>query len=634
MLDECKGDKFEEVIRVFAMAVLRKEARQKIQSGGETPTGYINALTAEENLTARQRERTMPLLLAHAHVLRGQLVERRRISGKFHHEEQRLNDARTKLAEKRKAIISREPKVPIITPRELEAVSDHVRTVWTGNERWADVLVHGGPEEIDRFMPEEHLRGGPQQLSSAPEVGLPSPPAPGLLAELNEKIQRQQSRLQKWKDFHASLERSHSDKKVATVIQTRRPMLDFGAHQELQPGWVQSAPTASPGKLSQAHLDCSEIIGAMRTELASLRRAHLPQSTSYTRGSGCYAPGDVEPEHGSDGKGDASKLSPQIISSLYDMADDDDNAARNHLGSAVVGGRDRQDRQNYKGDVLHPSIHKPSKALRGINPIAIPDPHLALKSSPPLSPIPYQDSLRSSDPTLLKAINAEGLEWSTSRTLPVSRNKGQQVASSPSSSEGRPASASNSTKPLLDAQIPRDPSPSPLKPQASTLLERTRLSMAALPSSSHSGPVRPTPNTTRTQTGGLRARNPKHGCPSASASSSGISAANQHQTPRRKQDPFSSSKHRDHPLGSSLTARNDGARDGQPDRSSAAAAAAAENDPGSGSSTPRDRLFGQQADYESVFRSRPKVAVSPPFGSPERAARNGDRPVHGLGVEE
>jgi hypothetical protein len=45
--------------------------------------------------------------------------------------------------------------------------------------------------------------------------------------------------------------------------------------------------------------------------------------------------------------------------------------------------------------------------------------------------------------------------------------------------------------------------------------------------------------------------------------------------------------------------------------------------PGSGGSTPRDKLFSEDADMSSVFKSRPKIAMSPML-SPERSIMEED----------
>lgn len=626
MLDECKGDKFEEVIRVFAMTVLRKEARQRLRGAPPIPTGYAETLTGPEYLTAEQHEILIPLVLAHTKILQRQLSERRRINGKLGDEKRRLDNAHARLAEKRKAILAREGQFPGMKPEELEAMSDQVRAAWTGNEQWAETLICGGPGDLDQFVTEKSLPSGTQQISSTTEHEFPISHTSSLLVDLDERIGKQQSRLRKWTEFRASLERSQKGKieNVQTVSRKKKPLLDFNAHQGLQIVKLKE-PTASAETVRQARSYHSEVIEAMRTELAKLRGSptlrRLPLSRIDVLAN---EPNDVPQKHESASTTDNTGDHPPQAN-MSDSETSREESPTGHLSTVLGEGRSR--------DLKH--VPDSSSLIRldgveGISPTQ--DSDLAPKCSPLGRPSINNDGIRSSTRPAVEALDAHCQESSTSQTLPTSHSKDDDEISSPNPNKSR-LTSSPSTHGLLPNEVhnqqPTQPAPpestpdihsppnlpsSPPKPLMSTLLERTRQSMALLPSSSFdSHQTRPKPHTTNKTPHRQKPRPSSH-----------ISfPQNQFSTPHQIPPQIPNHSLADPKLFS-------------PPPPASALRSGSGLGSASASSRPEDDIFSEQADYASVFKSRPRVAVSPPpidtpvvVVGPERSSGRG---IGGFGV--
>ncbi len=644
MLDECKGEKFEEVIRVFAIAVLRKEAGRKLGSASSKHSGYSATIAAPENLTAEERERLMPLVLAHARILRRQLSERGRIDKRFHDEKRRLDDAHSKLAERQKTVLGRERQSPAIKPEELEWISDYVRAAWIGNGQWAEMIIRGGPTNADDLLVGDCLHGGAQQLSGTKEHEMPKPGPTSLLAELNGRIAKQQSRLQKWQDFRASLEKSHTGKfQTETVGSTRIPILTFSAHQALQLDQVKNQSAASGERLGEAHLDHPEVIAAMRTELAKLRGNRSLRRPPPTKLEDQFQISEDVPEKRRSAVTiyDAGEVLLQEISSDADIPSND--AVHAYLGSPL--GEDENEHHDHLEAVAESSSLAQSDGLKRMSPAL--DFQPAVRSSS----THHDDDLFPSNTPLHEGPNAHSAESSSSWTLIVPASKRQDECPPPRPTE---SSISSSPPPHLRVQrqnhfqhftepLPLKPtavtdsptdipsSPPPPKNQASTLLERTRQSMGLLPTPSEVDPSNQNLHITTKKYGQRQRQQRKPPCPSTQ-----IFPINQFSTPHQKPPPHHHPppphSTDSHPISKPHNTHTPNEETSLPESTPLSPPAAALQ---SGTSTPRDQLFSDQADYASVFKSRPRVAASPPVGpSPERSRSGVLEGEHGDGDED
>jgi hypothetical protein len=200
-----------------------------------------------------------------------------------------------------------------------------------------------------------------------------------------------------------------------------------------------------------------------------------------------------------------------------------------------------------------------------------------------LSPIPDEDDrFRAPSPNITITTPDHESRPATPEVDPEANYSSRP--SSGSDEHAPPIAAYDAESPSKDDALDRQQSPSPepdlpplpttrTEPRPSTLIERTRQSMSLLP---------PPQATSRSRQSGAFRRLPRQ---------SQYFPVNQYQTPPRQQPQRQPQQQQDQER---LQRPAD-----PPSRS--------------GASTPRDELFSEDVDYDSVFKSRPRVANSPLF---------------------
>ncbi|KKA27665.1 hypothetical protein TD95_001248 [Thielaviopsis punctulata] len=200
MLDECKGDRFEEVMATFSAAVLRKVT--KIKTKGRHPS-IAQTMALEDRGAAGDRPEMAVLMLAYQASVSRQLREKKKARQMF----QDLADV---LSTKEKTIVQRQEYLnavysPHSLPREEKIeMFNLVRNNWAGNEQWMETLLHGDEAaKRDPFFTTPFDRVW-RRLHAGRISDLEDKKG-GLLEQLDTRIRMQQERLAKWQDFRERL---------------------------------------------------------------------------------------------------------------------------------------------------------------------------------------------------------------------------------------------------------------------------------------------------------------------------------------------------------------------------------------------------------------------------------------------
>jgi uncharacterized coiled-coil protein SlyX len=477
MLDECKGEKFEEVISTFALAVLKKVCRSRHPDLDLTQIGSLS------------NEHLVPMILAYKHSLQQNLLQRRAISKHAENYARSLALEEAHLQQRQHE--ARQGFQPV-DENDLAQFSAMVKNTWNGDDRWSEVLLNGQIHG-DRSLPKESFEES--WTMSLDYRAAPEPKAKSLVTELDERIAAQETRLKKWKTFHASLKNAQAAKQENLQPQkpTRKPSpLQFDKHHGLR---LESQNLQDPGieRLEPYH---ASILKNMQNELSSNARYSKVVQDS---GSAFELPGK-----------DASSSSTGPKQPAEDSI--------SMPSSPPVGTTVSEDTSQGLGASM-----QENEALAG-----------------------SQETEERGTATLLKRTPASMLPFTPAESTPESR------IDSPENVEDEDSQALSSLPEMVTRQ--------------GTLLERTRQSMSLLPN--------PPPKSRQSA-----AKQPHF---------SEVFPVNQFETPGKAQ------------------AEQHGAWS-----------------PRSGSSTPRDKLFSEEADYASVFKSRPRIAVSPSL-SPERSNLGSD----------
>ncbi|CAJ2513945.1 Uu.00g020640.m01.CDS01 [Anthostomella pinea] len=285
MLDECKGERLEEVLAVFSSAVLKRLVAERAPNSGPEYRPAISESVALENWGySGDRTELNALLLAHKASLRS-LLEKKSAA------RERYRDFEELLALKERGISRRrEQAKPSAGHQDVEA-SDEIkaevrrilRNNWTGNEQWIDSIL---------FNDTQPRKGGLlgsrfDEVWSGVQAGRISDledQSAGLLEQLDDRVRLQKRRLEKWDDFRKKTFRNlqspqHDDKRTE-----KKPKgLDLGLNGHLELNLDQSGTQEAPS-LDAPPPEYARILQGMKTELGGIAKIPLPNFSNLLGG--------------------------------------------------------------------------------------------------------------------------------------------------------------------------------------------------------------------------------------------------------------------------------------------------------------------------------------------------------------
>ncbi|KAK9772996.1 putative HAUS augmin-like complex subunit 6 N-terminus-domain-containing protein [Seiridium cardinale] len=276
MLDECKGERFEEVLAVFSSAVLKKlVAERALNSGHEYRPTFSEKIALENYGYSGERTELNGLLLAHKASLKKFLADKIAARGRYRDFEDLVALKQRNLARKKEQIkaAAGSDKQPTVSDGLKKQTVQIVKTNWTGNDQWAETLLYddtglrqGGLLTADFDGLWTGVKEG--RLSDLEDKST------GLLEQLDQRVRLQRSRLEKWQGFRQKLfgdqtNKSADQEKAKDRVQAVN--LGFIAHRNLQP---IAQPTSS--KPSDAPAEYAVLLESMRTELQTVGKPQIP----------------------------------------------------------------------------------------------------------------------------------------------------------------------------------------------------------------------------------------------------------------------------------------------------------------------------------------------------------------------
>ncbi|PSN69324.1 hypothetical protein BS50DRAFT_572478 [Corynespora cassiicola Philippines] len=613
MLDECKGDKFYEILAVFSTAVLKKALDS--QRNRNTAPAVARRLATASMLPPDTHASLLPLAIAHKAALLNVLRRKDEKRRRFAEFEALLNTKADEINRRiRKCKETPRAQRPAVPQREADAIKKQLRNNWIGNQKWLDTMLHGDDVQAeDAFLGNSFqkvwymVERGRKVEDAAPESGL--------LENLQNRLQEQQARLQKWKTFHQKM--NEQDKKTSVPSKSQAPVteLTFDAHLQLQ---LPKPNTALHEEAARAPLrdEYQDLLSEMDEELARVARSRHDQSafTSSRRrtssqsvsrspvrrrmsrqSSGTKVP--IVPTVSTQSPSPARRLSrekvptrpmprqePVAATSLDSDATLIGRTSTTYDASATRTLESPAGPQTELPEEHHESHSYSRNRVQELSPspgntVALPSitspPHLPQPTKSHTYPSPSPPSYFPSEPPALEPpdhsteeLMAEAIISSIGNATP---SPIKQPQPRPSLLERtRMSMARNpSFPPITESPTPQDSPSLPEPPTISyppptiSLLDRTRLSMAAM-------------HTTQQPKPPHDQKKPRK------SSRQSLYPVNQFDTPRTRK---------------SIQMLED-------ERGFGTAAA---------QSTPKEDLFEDEADYDRVFKSRPRIATSPIF---------------------
>ncbi|KAL2264084.1 hypothetical protein VTK26DRAFT_2578 [Humicola hyalothermophila] len=471
MLDECKGERLEEVLAVFSSAVLKKFVAEQ-QLNGKCHPALAQTLALENRGYTGDRTELTVLVLAHRVSLRRILDERNAARKRF-------REFADLLASKEKDIARRRKEAEAARPSTGEQgdsgvpkmdVAGMLRNNWSGDERWMEALLYG-----DSKARKDGVLSAPfdrvwRRLQSGRLAELEDNPA-GLLEQLDNRVRGQQERLEKWRDFRKKMFGRDGSEPApkGPEVQPRQRGIDLGfrAHEKLHLGRPNSKLSAAKPRAVDSHYQA--LIDGLKSELANSSPAG-PQIPSFFQ-----RPRPIEQPPRGTTNHDEEEVEPEEVSDISDLED---------LPVPTRPSPTRRDPIRVAAEPAFVPVMRKAKTFDEEN-----------DNNEPSTPSKFRRSATVQDDSTTSRgrSRSPGQPRPTTRPRPVARGRSPPRRARPltrpaNASPEPPSSLEEEERPISPTQELTDQilasvsaaSPSPVKKPRHTLslAERTRLSMA------------------------------------------------------------------------------------------------------------------------------------------------------------
>lgn len=227
MLDDCKGEKFDELLAVFSTAVLRKLLAVSVPDSQWSTAVKLSTATS---ISPVDYQNMLPLILAHQVSLGATGARGARVHEAHEQFSQLLDDKKVELSVRAKKNATQEMGQ---TPANSDNLVREIRTNWLGSEEWATVLVDGGAQSrTDSFLELPFSKALTLATESSVN-GLKSSAKQDLVVDLETRVLRLRSRLRKWNEFNETLRKERDASGSAAGTASREPQVLFRDHQPL-----------------------------------------------------------------------------------------------------------------------------------------------------------------------------------------------------------------------------------------------------------------------------------------------------------------------------------------------------------------------------------------------------------------
>ncbi|RAH65060.1 uncharacterized protein BO66DRAFT_359907 [Aspergillus aculeatinus CBS 121060] len=224
MLDDCRGEKFDELLASFSTAVLRKSLAASSDSRLQNVAAN---LSMAQGLTLREYQLMLPLIIAHRASLNhiGSDYDRARdAQAKF----SQLLDLKKRQLDER----STEQLPPISGDDvDFDALAGELRANWHGREQWVDTLLHSGAQSTSDSFLDLPFESAWAKAKESSVNDLTANTRPDLLVDLESRVVRQRARVQRWRQYSADIQKHN--RVDSTSSQKTQPSMVFRDHQAL-----------------------------------------------------------------------------------------------------------------------------------------------------------------------------------------------------------------------------------------------------------------------------------------------------------------------------------------------------------------------------------------------------------------
>lgn len=630
MLDECKGDKFEEVLVLFSAAVVRKKI------GGRRKPKYppiAQKLGSSTSVMAEDVKLLLPLAIAHRAALSASVERRASLREKIQQFEQSIEQRRDETRRLAEEIAEGQSQLALpLQERSAEIVRRQINDNWVGSVESRDMLLYGRQSLLGSASPSSDFGQIWQDCRDGKDLELHNS-KPGMLESLEHRIRQQNERVRRWKDFQKRFDQKSVYTNSGIQSPSTRPALIFSEHQSIRVD--RSAPETEGTASRPIGAKYAETISCLKTGLDGVRSRKQQSLSQVSTTATELKENFVEQQQtagaeeamghaaGSPDLSTAQELQESRYSGSRDLSPHNGHLPLERaLFSPVKGyiGREHVDKEDA---TLVEANRTSSPPVTGFTGSTLRDE----AATSPWQPSPLQTPLQCHDAPTLSKPGKSFDQPSPSRSQPPPDHSypPKQVPLCEDSSQAQPETMA-SPPATTTSLTTMPPPPSTHRGPRPSLSERALQSMRhsyhpnnPIISPSHSTTISEEPNkdeyddltlptTTLDRRASLADRTrysisqhtahpphsskPRKNRPGHTRSRSSLYPVNQFETPvKAKRD-----------AGFGYGSVDDGGLDTGMGMGTGM---------GRRDITPREKLFSDDAEYDSVFKSRPKIAMSP-----------------------
>ena len=579
MFDDCKGEKLQELLASFSTIVLRKA----LAAGDAGKVSIAGRLAIAKEVTTKEHESLLPLAIAHRASLTGLLRRKRELRARYQSFGYTLSAKEKELDKRLEAVVQTqgfldENPIPDNMVSRLSTLFEkHLQ----GDPELVAVVTQGEEHGLRDSLLDRPFQDVWPEVSNGKFDGKSDTIRQGLLQDLEKRVANQESRLNQWKDFKEAIKRDATPKVVpkAQDLSLTRSTSNEQERQKRRERDLVFSPRKSPRK-SDWELKKLTNETSPTPAMPKIPKVGVKPSTSASRQLGAVPKAEAEDQApwggGRDSLDHASPSEPSCNGShnssfsevsgvqLHDIVSPDNAVRFMDVGATSTTRVEADDVAHYedRNDRRQTPPNEPAMASA----------RSAISSIS--NDGDRETRILDEDDVLAEQIISMTLNAAPTPAKPklsLSERTRQSIAfANPNQFQGLQPDASSPFHASTTAphqQVPQNnKTTTTTTATTATLLERTRQSISLLPSNSN-----PKPQTSRKSSTHHERRSSK------------IYPTNPFETPRKQQ----ASKMK--------------------------------------GLTPPEELFTPGAGYDSVFKSRPKVAFSPAVSpSPETGVEDGE----------
>ena len=248
MFDDCKGEKLQELLASFSTIVLRKT----LAAGDAGKVSIAGRLAIAKQVTTKEHESFLPLAIAHRASLTGLLQRKRELRARYQSFGCTLSAKEKELDKRFEAVVQTqgfldENKIP---DNMVSRLSTLFEKHWKGNLDLVAVVTQGEEHGLRDSLLDRPFQDVWPEVSNGKFDEKTETTRQGLSQDLEKRVANQESRLNQWKDFKEAIQRDTNSKVISQAqdLSLTRSTSNEQERQKRRERDIVFSPRKSPRK--------------------------------------------------------------------------------------------------------------------------------------------------------------------------------------------------------------------------------------------------------------------------------------------------------------------------------------------------------------------------------------------------